>query len=104
MTKDRATTGATPVLAVDTHWESLLEPAHRGTLERILPAYVSARRWFGGKARTISHITVEESISVPDDEGYGAILFLDVHYSDGHDAYVIARDSVMGMPQPNLSW
>ena len=42
-----------PVLAVDDSWEKVFQGKARAALEELLPDYLKARRWFGGKARTI---------------------------------------------------
>ncbi len=95
MTNDPVT-GGIPTLAVDSQWQTLLEPPQRAALEQILPDYVRARRWFGGKARTIESIAIEETIAVPSGDDQSLILFLRVRYADGADAYVLPVKAAWG--------
>jgi maltose alpha-D-glucosyltransferase / alpha-amylase len=93
MVNDRS---AIPSFSLDAHWQTVLEPPHRATLENALPAYVRERRWFGGKARRIAGIDIEESIAVPYADDQGAILFLRVRYADGDERYVLPVAAAWG--------
>ncbi len=71
-----------PTLAAEAEIASLLE-AQRPAIERqILPSYVSACRWFGGKARTLRDMRITEEITSPDD-ARSRFWFVEVNYLDG---------------------
>ena len=56
-------------------------------LSAILPAYISARRWYRGKARTMQRLTIQDLLPA-DSEAF--ILVLGIEYEDGaHDEYVL---------------
>ncbi|MEP7077758.1 MAG: putative maltokinase, partial [Chthoniobacterales bacterium] len=62
----------------------LLNGNHRKLLEReILPAYVRAQRWFGGKARSIVDMRVIEEASLGDSPEAPRFWFVEVRYRDG---------------------
>ena len=61
-------------------------PFSRTTLEERLPEFLRARRWFGGKARSISAVTIEDAVPL----GPAHLLVLRVAYQDGgHDFYAL---------------
>jgi predicted trehalose synthase len=55
----------------------------RDALERELPEYLMARRWFRGKARRIASVTVEEAFSVLDGDVGGSVALVRARYADG---------------------
>ena len=58
-------------------------------LERSLPGYISSRRWFRAKARTIRQVKVKDVIETPGNGFF--ILIAGVHYHDsGSDEYLLA--------------
>lgn len=73
-----------PEIRVSENWEKIFEGKTRERLERrILPQYLKQRRWFGGKARTIRQVSIEENIRVPENGSYISLLFIEVKYSEG---------------------
>jgi maltose alpha-D-glucosyltransferase / alpha-amylase len=74
-----------PVLASRGDWKSLLEPEGRGPLEDALEPILHARRWFGGKARTIREAAVAEVVTVADDKRGvdAAFTLVRVEYVEG---------------------
>ena len=73
------TTQDAPLVAAR-EWEEIFAAAQRDALDRALAAYLPTRRWFGGKARTISTINVRDAAELPT----GARLaLLDVEFTDG---------------------
>jgi len=71
-----------PVLEVAGRWDALFD-AHtpgRHEFERLLPIYLKAQRWFGGKARTIRVCRVSESIPIG---ATACLLLLQVDYVEG---------------------
>ena len=57
-----------PVITVTRRWESLLKGRGRTALENLLPEFLSRRRWFGGKGRTVQGVELLEAVPVPRDE------------------------------------
>jgi maltose alpha-D-glucosyltransferase / alpha-amylase len=54
-----------PRLALAGPWESLLSGRERAELQEILPAYLQASAWFGGKARKIIGLHLVDAITLP---------------------------------------
>ncbi len=47
------------------HWDSLLEGPSRQRLESWLPSYLTERRWFTHKTRTVTSATVVDTVPIP---------------------------------------
>ncbi len=73
----------TPDLAVAGRWEALLAEENVADLEEALPGFLISRRWFGGKARHIKSVTVNDRLTVPHDDAESHLLFLRVEYTEG---------------------
>jgi maltose alpha-D-glucosyltransferase/alpha-amylase len=73
------TTQDAPLIAGRT-WEELLSARNRDAVERAVSAYLPTRRWFGGKARTITSVQVRDAVELPNDARF---VMLDVEFSDG---------------------
>ncbi|MEJ2186461.1 MAG: putative maltokinase, partial [Gemmatimonadota bacterium] len=43
-------------------WESLVRGKNRSQLEDVLPTFLRERRWFGGKARKIRQVTIDDVV------------------------------------------
>ena len=71
-----------PTLATEPEIGSLLETQRTAIERQILPSYVSACRWFGGKARTLRDMRVIEEVTPPDD-ARSRFWFVEVNYLDG---------------------
>jgi maltose alpha-D-glucosyltransferase/alpha-amylase len=54
-----------PHLVVTGRWDTLFDGAARQRFEVWLPSYLSERRWFGQKTRSISSASIVDSVSVP---------------------------------------
>jgi maltose alpha-D-glucosyltransferase/alpha-amylase len=78
-------TGVTlPELSVRGSWEKVLEGRAREQLERsILPGYLRQCRWFGGKARQIQQLQIQDVIPLGKHRVVGYLLFLEVQYTEG---------------------
>ncbi len=72
-----------PTLVVSNPLESLLQHDTRAALEAILPAYLRARRWFGGKARTIKAVSLLEALPFSWLAGETFLTLLQVEYTEG---------------------
>ena len=75
-----------PVLALQGPWESCLEGRCRADFETALQHLLPTRRWFVGKARTIRHVSITESIPLElrlSGEMDARLALVEVEYTDG---------------------
>jgi maltose alpha-D-glucosyltransferase/alpha-amylase len=76
-----------PLITVDS-WDQVFEQRGLYQLEPILPAFITARRWFRSKARAIRCIAIDDAILASAADS--CILFLRVEYADGaYDNYLL---------------
>jgi hypothetical protein len=68
------------VLEVAGGWRELLEDDGKPALEQVLPDYLRAHRWFGGKARQIKTVHLVDSLSLPGADNVLALIR--VEYTD----------------------
>jgi maltose alpha-D-glucosyltransferase/alpha-amylase len=68
-----------PLIAART-WEEVLAGRNRDALARALARYVRSRRWFAGKARTITSLSLRDVVELPPDGERLALL--DIEYAD----------------------
>jgi maltose alpha-D-glucosyltransferase/alpha-amylase len=83
---ETATTPAetqSPILHVKGGPDSLFRKDLRGTLEKILPAYLRSRRWFGGKARRMKWARVLEAIPLANGASHLHLLLVQAEYTEG---------------------
>ena len=76
-------TAELPSFELEEHWDSVLDERLRGRLEQCLQAYIQPRRWFGGKAREVKSVHIEETLSVPTEAGKSLLLLLAVEFVQG---------------------
>ncbi len=75
---------------VEVGLENLFHGEAKVALEAILPAYLKARRWFGGKAKRLTSVRLVEAIPVPLDALEAFITLLQANYTEGDpDIYVL---------------
>jgi maltose alpha-D-glucosyltransferase / alpha-amylase len=90
---DRAipeTTGDPPLFECGASWQEIFEGRAKPRLEKVLSAYTSSKRWFGGKARQIKQARIQEWFPLPNDSKDTIILFLRVDYVGSEsDTYVL---------------
>jgi maltose alpha-D-glucosyltransferase/alpha-amylase len=72
-----------PILHVKGGPDSLFRKDHRGTLEKILPAYLRTRRWFGGKARRMKWARILETIPLANATAHPHLLLVQADYTEG---------------------
>ena len=72
-----------PVLQVKGGPDSLFRKDLRGTLEKILPAYLRSRRWFAGKARRMKWARVLEAIPLANGASHLHLLLVQADYTEG---------------------
>jgi maltose alpha-D-glucosyltransferase/alpha-amylase len=72
------------VLSVGHKWEEILDDGNHGQLERALQGWLPSRRWFGGKAKTISGVSLLDAlpIAVESETAYIMLLRVEFVYSD----------------------
>jgi maltose alpha-D-glucosyltransferase/alpha-amylase len=76
-----------PLLAART-WEEVLAGRNRDALARAIARYVGSRRWFGGKARTITSLSLRDAVPLEHDAGILALI--DIEYADAEpDVYLL---------------
>lgn len=83
---DAASTAAEtriPVLQVKGGGDRLFRKELRRTLEKILPAYLRTRRWFGGKARRMKWAKVLEAIPLANGASHLHLLLVQADYTEG---------------------
>ncbi len=72
-------------LTVMNEWSDVFKGRSKTALEALLPDYVRAQRWFGGKAKEIKSLTLKEAAPVPADGkelGYLTLLLVDYVQGD----------------------
>jgi len=78
-----ATEARIPVLQVKGGPDILFRKDLRGTLEKILPAYLRSRRWFAGKARRMKWARVLEAIPLANGASHLHLLLVQADYTEG---------------------
>jgi maltose alpha-D-glucosyltransferase / alpha-amylase len=63
------------------NFEEVFSERNRDDLGGALEAYVRSRRWFGGKARTITSLRISDAVALPGDAGQ--LAFVKIEYADG---------------------
>jgi maltose alpha-D-glucosyltransferase/alpha-amylase len=63
------------------NFEEVFSDRNRTALGQALETYVRSRRWFSGKARTITSLQLTETVALPNDAGQ--LTFLRIDYADG---------------------
>ena len=80
------------LLTVSRSWTEALRGRGRSALENLLPEYLSARRWFGGKARRIRGVEILDTVPVSTvgEAAKTFITVLEVEYAEGEpESYVL---------------
>ncbi|HUG13407.1 MAG TPA: maltose alpha-D-glucosyltransferase [Thermomicrobiales bacterium] len=81
---------ALPELRVAGEWTTVLEGRDRASLLSLLPSYLYDRRWFGGKARRVTGVRINDIVPMGFGDATASITILDVDYSSGDpDSYVL---------------
>src|SRR5690606_31184727 len=84
------TTGAS-VITVRDRWENILrETKAKAALDRVLEEYIPKRRWFGGKAKGLKSVTVDEAITIPSKGDTTILTLIKVEYiQDEAETYLL---------------
>ncbi len=78
-------TDSLPMLRAKGPWQNVLSAKGKDSLTRILPEWLSIRRWFAGKSKTIRGTTLVDAVPLDGHDGSAGIelLFVQVEYE--HD-------------------
>lgn len=71
------------MISVNPPWHNVFRGNSEAELELLLPDYVQARRWFGGKARVIRSIELVEAIPFGGTGSNACITYIAVNYTEG---------------------
>lgn len=83
-----------PALEVPGAWETVLRAPAKAALEAVLPRYLTPRRWFGAKARTIRGIEIVEAVPMLHD---AYLVLMRVDYTAGEpETYVLPTGFAAG--------
>ena len=74
---------ALPAVTVNSSWDQVFLGLAGGELESCLPGFLQQSRWFGGKAREIKAVSLEQTVPVAGDALQAVIAFLRVEYGQG---------------------
>jgi maltose alpha-D-glucosyltransferase / alpha-amylase len=86
-----------PTLHVSGTLENLFVGETKVALEAILPTYLKARRWFGGKARRMKSVRLLEAIPVRFEPSVAFVTLLQVDYAEGDpDNYILPLTAAFG--------
>ena len=78
------------VPAVSAEWESMFEDGNKAALEAILPRFLRARRWFGGKARPIQSAEIVDVVPIHHASPTAYVALVQVEYTEGDpETYVL---------------
>lgn len=85
-----------PELTVKDKWQIILEGDMKEKFQsQILPSYIQECRWFGGKARSIQGVFINEIIPVANSKAF--LLFLEIRYTEGKkEQYLLPISFVTG--------
>jgi len=63
------------------NFEEAFAERNREDVSQALTNYIRSRRWFGGKARTITSLRISDTVALPSDAGH--LAFVRIEYADG---------------------
>jgi maltose alpha-D-glucosyltransferase / alpha-amylase len=87
------------MLIVKDSWERLFDRDHVAALEAVLPSALSSARWYGGKARTIGSVRIQDTISLRTETNAMVMAFMSVSYEDGgHATYTMVFSASFDEP------
>lgn len=72
-----------PVLNAPGGWHGTGGMDARCSLATILPDILKRKRWFGGKARSLTSTHITERLTIPCETGSADLLFVEVEYAQG---------------------
>jgi maltose alpha-D-glucosyltransferase / alpha-amylase len=79
-----------PSLAMRGEWHDLLNRDTRDVFSGVLTGYIRNRRWFGGKARYIRGLHIQDVVPLEQGDCNARILLLEVEYAEGEpETYIL---------------
>lgn len=85
-----------PRLTVQNKWESIFSGRSKSELEKILLAYIPAKRWFGGKARKLKAVEIVDSAPLANDIA-ASFVFVQISYAEEEpDLYMLPLSYASG--------
>jgi maltose alpha-D-glucosyltransferase/alpha-amylase len=79
-----------PTLPLAAEWKDLYKRRTKPMLEAALLSYMRQRRWFGGKARGINSVEIQDVITMSYDMAVAHLALLKVEYTEGEpETYLI---------------
>jgi maltose alpha-D-glucosyltransferase/alpha-amylase len=74
-----------PALTPSAKWDGLLKGESKRAIETLLPSWMATRRWFGGKARKVQSLRIDEAVSLGGERGgpWFKIALARVSYVEG---------------------
>ncbi len=92
-----------PTLEAATAWDQVLKGKGKGKLEALLPAYLRAKRWFGGKALQIKKVAIQEIVPLQDKSFTAYLVFAAVDYLEGSsETYILPLAFAAGQPAEDI--
>jgi maltose alpha-D-glucosyltransferase/alpha-amylase len=82
-TRPAAAEGIVSTVETRGSWEAVFRDPAKTALEKLLPTYLKACRWFGGKARPLRIVKIVEAIPVARDPSAAHLVTIEAHYGDG---------------------
>lgn len=84
------------------HIHNLFTPENQTAFEAALPNYLLTKRWFGGKARTISSVQLADALPVnlSDSSSTAYVTILRVNYTDNTYQHYVLPVSLTSQPDP----
>src|SRR5712692_6915545 len=86
----KATEPQVPTIEAVGAWDAILSGRAKPALERVLPDYLKGCRWFGGKAKRLSSVSIVDALPVPLPASKAYVLLMQVNYVEGEaETYVL---------------
>jgi maltose alpha-D-glucosyltransferase/alpha-amylase len=92
-----------PILTVSGDLEDIFRPPGKAALEVVLSAYVQTCCWFGGRARSIATVRVQEAVPLAQHSSVAYLVLFQVEYLKGDaETYVIPLACAAGEQMERL--
>lgn len=86
------------MIRVQDNWKAAFEGSPRAEVEQLLPAFLTAARWFGGKAKTIRSTRLADVLQDQHRDGTMVLGLIEVSYHEGGaDTYTLPMTAAFDM-------
>lgn len=86
----RPTVTTMPAASVPDRADAIFDASERHQLERVLPAWITARRWYRTKTKRVQSATIVAAFPLPVENDFARIALVEVALDDGtRDTYVL---------------